>query len=97
MKRPVIHEGNTPEMYAHYARMRRDPIYRIQEMMADLEAERLPAISPIEPMLTITRQTVIMKNVTLERYNELLRRLNETDNKINAHLDRTKKAKKGTY
>ena len=41
-------------------------------------------------MLENARQVVIMKNVTLERYNELLRRLNETDNKINAHLDKSK-------
>jgi len=39
------------EVYEHYRRIREDPVYRLNEMMLELKAQMLPAMSSYEAQI----------------------------------------------
>ena len=90
------------EVAEHNTRLIKDRVYWMCERMADMEAERLPAISPIEQVemasVITPRPRYLNKNVSLDKLEQLQGQVLHLERTLNVHIDKARsKSVKSKY
>ncbi len=95
MKNHIEFTGNTPDEYEHYHQLRVNPNYRLECMMAEIEARNQPSLasmnSPALESHNPPQPEPEWNRLQWDTVQQLTSRVQHVENKLNEHVDKAKK------